>query len=135
MAMGFGNTGAVTFSSFAYLTGSTAQQIGGPSWSAASGDITPIGAADDILRVKAVSGRHNQEPINIPFFVNPATMVNPATSTASGTLVITYPSGATTFSMLAGMTRFKMGDLIDDEIMMGECELLPLGGAALDGTN
>lgn len=133
MAAGFGNTGAVTFAtSFAFLTGTTAQQITGPGWTAATGDVTPIAAADVLLRTKVVSGRLDQQPITVPFFMDAATITAP-TLTTSQTLSITYPDQATTpFAMPAGMTGFKYGDLIDDEIMIGECEFMLIGGAALD---
>lgn len=134
MAFGFGNTGAVTFGGFASLTGSNARQVGGPGWSAASGDVTPINRADNLLRSKVVSGRQNPEPLTVEFFMNPA-LDNTPTATPSGALTITYPTGTSPFLMNAGMTRFKWGDLIDDDVMVGECEFLLLGeGLALDDT-
>ncbi len=137
MAAGFGNLGAVTFSNYAFLTGTTAQQITGPGWSAAVGDITPINQADGLLMTKVVSGRHDQQPITVPFFTdaNVADHDAPGTTT-TGSLTITYPEGAALgFTMTAGMTAFKYGDLISDEVMVGECEFMLIGGAALDGVN
>ena len=137
MPAGFGNLGAVTFSNYAFLTGATAQQITGPGWSAAVGDITPINQADGLLMTKVVSGRHDQQPITVPFFTdaNVAGHDAPGTTT-TGSLAITYPDGASAgFAMTAGMTGFKYGDLISDEIMVGECEFMLIGGLALDGVN
>lgn len=137
MAAGFGNLGELTFSNYSFLSLTTVQQITGPGWSAASGDVTPIGAADGDLRTKVISGRHNQQPITVPFFTD-ANVVGhdaPSTGTTNGTLAITYPVSETGFSMTAGMTAFKYGDLIDDDIMVGECEFMLIGGVALDGVN
>lgn len=136
MAAGFGNLGAVTFSNYAFLDGSTAQQITGPGWSAATGDVTPINAVNGQLMTKVVSGRHEQQPITVPFFTdaNDATHDAPG-STTTGVLAMTYPTAEAGFSMTAGMTGFKYGDLISDEIMVGECEFMLIGGLALDGVN
>ena len=56
MAAGFGNTGAVTFSGYVFLASSPnlAQQVTGPGWTAATGDVTPIGAADVKRRTMVV---------------------------------------------------------------------------------
>ncbi len=134
MAAGFGNLGAVTFTNYAFLTGTTAQQITGPGWSAAVGDITPINQADGLLMTKVVSGRHDQQPITVPFFTDANDVSHDApVTTTTGTLAINYPPTQTNFSMTAGMTAFKYGDLISDEIMVGECEFMLIGGEAMDG--
>ena len=136
MAAGFGNLGAVTFSNYAFLTGATAQQITGPGWVAATGDVTPIDAANGLLMTKVVSGRLDQQPITVSFFTDANVMGHDAPgTTTTGTLAITYPVAEAGFSMTAGMTAFKYGDLISDEVMVGECELMLIGGVALDGVN
>ena len=134
MAAGFGNTGAATFSNYAFLTGATAQQITGPGWTAATADITGIAAANGLLMTKVVSGHHDQQPITVPFFTDANVMGHDAPgTTTTGVLAITYPTAATGFSLTAGMTAFKYGDLISDEVMVGECEFMLIGGVALDG--
>ena len=134
MALGFGNTGSVTFDSFAGMsTGSLPQSATGPGWTAATGDVTAIDAADDILRVKVVSGRHDPIPITVPIVFDPAHIaggIAPDTNTNSGTLLMTYPP-AEAFSMAAGMTAFKYGDMLDDDVMIGECEFMLIGGLVL----
>ena len=138
MAAGFGNLGAVTFSNYAFLAvAGMVQQISGPGWSAAVGDITGIDAADGQLMTKVVSGRHDQQPITVSFFsdANLASHDAPGPTTNTGVLAITYPVSEAGFSMTAGMTAFKYGDLILDEVMVGECEFMLIGGATLDGVN
>lgn len=135
MAFGFGNLGTVTFGSWSGLTTSSVQQVTGPGWTAAVGDITPINQADERLRLKVVSARHNQQPVTVSYFMDPADLAIGASppssgSTASGTLILTYPP-AEVFSTAAGMTAFKYGDMLDDEVMVGECEFMIIGGAAL----
>lgn len=137
MAYGFGNLGSVTYSGYAFLAVAGAvQQITGPGWSAATGDITPINQIDGLLMKKVVSGRHEQQPITVPFFSDAEVASHDAPSaTTTGTLAITYPTAEAGFALLAGMTGFKYGDLISDEIMVGECEFMLLGGVVLDGVN
>ena len=137
MPAGFGNLGAVTFTNYAFLAVAGAvQQLTGAGWSAATGDVTPINAVNGQLMTKVVSGRHDQQPITVSFFTdaNVASHDAPGTTT-TGLLAITYPTSEAGFSHTAGMTAFKYGDLISDEIMVGECEFMLIGGLALDGVN
>ena len=134
MAAGFGNTGAVTYTTqYPFLTGVTAQQITGPGWTAATGDVTPIGAGDNNWNIMVISGRRIQEEISVPFFMNAAAAdVGSPTDTKSQAMTISYPdqpAGPLTFN--AGMTFFKYGDLISDEVMVGECRFMPVGGIAV----
>lgn len=134
MAGGFGNAGIATHGSFAFATVTAGiQQITAPGWTAAVGDITPIDHTNGNLRRKVVSGHLDPQSITITYFMDPANHVSP-TSTQTGTLDITYPTQAGAWSMQAGMTSFKMGDLIEDDVMVGECEFMLLGNAVLDDT-
>ena len=133
MAAGLGNTGAVTYAAYTFLTGLTSQQITGPGWTAATGNVTPIGGSDDEWNVMVISGRRVQEEISIPFFMDAAAAsVGSPTATKNSAMTISYPdqpAGALSFN--AGMTFFKYGDLISDEVMVGECRFMPVGGIAV----
>lgn len=135
MAAGFGNAGSFTHASLAAAVEGNAQQITGPGWTAAVGDITNINATDSQLRTKVISGHLDPQPVTVNFFMDPATQASP-TATTTGTLLLDYPGAQTgTFSMNAGMTAFKWGDMIEDDIMVGECEFMLTGGAVLDDTS
>ncbi len=132
MPGGFGNTGLATHGSFAFATVTAGlQQITGPGWTAAVGDITAINAMDGELRTKVVSKHLDPQPFTLTYFMDPANHVQPD-ATSQGNIVISYPnSPLKTFTDSAAMTSFKMGDLIEDDVMVGECEFMLLGGGVL----
>jgi len=129
---GFGNAGTATHASMVWATVTAGiQQITGPGWTAAVGDITAIDAANGQLRTKVVSQHLDPQPFTLTYFMAPDSHVQ-ADGTSQGNIVITYPAAAPkTFTMPAAMTSFKMGDLIEDDVMVGECEFMLLGGAVL----
>ena len=130
MAGGFGNTGLATHGSMVWASVTAGiQQITGPGWTAAVGDITAIDATDGELRTKVVSQHLDPQPFTLTYFMDPATHAQ-ADATTAGNIVITYP-GPKTFTDAAAMTSFKMGDLIEDDVMVGECEFMLLGGGVL----
>lgn len=132
MAQGFGNAGNLTFAGWTTVTGADARQIGAPGWTRVVADLTPIDQANGILRKKIVSGRLDPKAISVELFYDPASAGTPAPPTAAALLTLTYPTGNTAFAMNASASDWTAGSMIDDEVMIAECEFTLAGGVALD---
>ena len=136
MAKGFGNASAtVTFTTaYAGLTAADVRQVTGiGSWTAAVGDITPLSVGNGNYRTKVVSGRWDPQPITMEILFDPESTLgtHPTSGTTSQILTVEYPNGAS-YSETAGMTAFRYGDLLDDDVMVSECEFMVVGGGAPD---
>ena len=137
MAKGFANgAGAITFGAWGGLTNAFARQITSiGAWNAAVGDVTAIGAADGELRNKVVSGRYDPQPTTVEYLFDPEDGENgthPTSSSVSSTLTLTYPGTNDVWTDSCGMTAFRWGDMLDDDVMVGECEFIVVGGGTPD---
>lgn len=140
MAVGYGNASSLAFAGWTGLTNIAAsagliQSISSPGWTRQIGDITSIDAADGNLRTKIGSGRLEPNGITVSFFYDPDAGGLDAPILTAAALTITYPvplapTSIYTQSCLVG--AFSIGNLIDDEISVCECEFMPAGAEAFD---
>ncbi len=139
MAIGYANTSTLSFAGWTGLTdiASSAgliQSISSPGWTRAIADITSIDVADGKLRTKVASGRLEQNGITVAFFYDPsATGLNSPILTAAALTVnyaATNMAPVTPYTQTCFVTSFSIGNVIDDEISVCECEFMPTGNLA-----
>jgi hypothetical protein len=138
MAVGYGNAASLAFAGWTGLTDIAAsagliQSIASPGWTRQVADITPIDLADGKLRQKLGSGRLEQNGITVSFFYDPdSTGLNSPILTPAA-LTLTYPvplAPTSVYVQTCIVSAFSIGNIIDDEISVCECEFMPTGNAA-----
>ena len=142
MAVGYPNAGTLAYAGWTGLAtaGDSAglvQSISSPGWTRQIADITAIDAADAILRKKLGSGRLEPNGITVSFFYDPAPApagLNAPPLTANA-LTLTYPAplaATSAYVQSCLVSAFSIGNFIDDEISVCECEFMPAGGEAFN---
>ena len=140
MAVGYPNASTLAFAGWTGLTNIAAsagliQSISNPGWTRAIADITAIDAADSILRKKVASGRLEPNGITVSFFYDPAAAGLNSPILTAAALTLDYAAGlspASTYTQSCFVTAFSIGNVIDDEVSVCECEFMPAGGEAFD---
>lgn len=139
MAVGYPNTGTLAFANWAGLVNAAAsaglvQSISSPGWTRQIADITAVDAADN-LRTKLGSGRLEGNGVTVSFFYDPSATPAGLDSPplAAQTLTLDYQtplSAVSLYTQKMFVTSFSIGNFIDDEISVCECEFMPEGGEA-----
>ena len=140
MAVGYANAGTLAYGNWTGLAtaGASAglvQSITSPGWTRNLADVTAIDQADAFLRKKLASGRLEHNGVTVSFFYDPDSTGLDAPPLDFNGLTLTYPppmapTSAYTQSMF--VTAFSIGNFIDDEISVCECEFMPAGDEAFD---
>lgn len=140
MAVGYPNAGTLTFATWTGLldiasSAGLIQSISSPGWTRQIADITAIDAADAILREKLGSKRLEQNGITVAFFYDPDSTGLDAPPLTAQALAVTYPTAmaaTSPFNQSCFVSAFSIGNLIDDEISVCECEFMPSGAETFD---
>ncbi len=140
MAVGYPNASTLAFAGWTGLTDPAAsagliQSISSPGWTRAIADITAIDAADALLRKKIASGRLEPNGITVSFFYDPATGGLDEPIFTAAALTLTYAAGlspASPYTQSCFVTAFSIGNVIDDEVSVCECEFMPAGAEVFD---
>lgn len=140
MAVGYGNAGTLAYATWTGLATTAAsagmiQSISSPGWSRQIGDITSIDAQDAFLRAKIGSGRLEPNGITVAFFYDPDSSGLDAPPLDFNTLTLTYPTPLAPTSAYVQsclVASFSIGNMIDDEISVCECEFMPVGAEAFN---
>jgi len=138
MAVGYPNAGTLNYTNWTGLAtpGASAglvQNISSAGWTRQIGDATAIDAADNLLRRKVGSGRLEHNGITTSFFYDPSAGGLDSPPITVNTLTLTYPPGMSPVSpyiQQALVGAFSIGNFIDDEISVCECEFMPSGAEA-----
>jgi len=137
MAVGYPNAGTLAFGVWAGLIDIAAsaglvQSISSPGWTRQVGDTTAIDAADN-LRTKVGSGRQEGDGITVSFFYDPDLNGLNSPPLSAQVLTLRYPTPMAPtqpYSQSCFVGSFSIGNFIDDEISVCECEFMPAGGTA-----
>jgi len=140
MAVGYANAGTLAYVNWVGLatTGASAgmiQSISSPGWTRQIADITSIDAADAILRKKLGSGRLEPNGITVSFFYDPDSTGLDAPPLTANVLTLKYPTpmaATSDYVQSCLVSAFSIGNFIDDEISVCECEFMPAGGEAFN---
>lgn len=139
MAIGYANTATLKYAGWTGLLSTVnsaglVQSISSPGWTRAIADITAIDAADNLLRKKVASGRLEPNGIAVVFFYDPAATGLDSPPLTSNALVLVYTglSPVSDYTQLCLVSAFSIGNMIDDEVSVCECEFMPTGGEAFD---
>lgn len=141
MAVGYPNAGTLNYVNWTGIATPVAsagliQSISSPGWTRQIGDITAIDAADGNLRTKIGSGRLEPNGIAVSFFYDPVVTVGlDSPPLTANLLTLTYPVGmapASAYIQNCLVSAFSVGNMIDDEISVCECEFMPAGAEAFD---
>ena len=138
MAVGYPNAGTLNYTNWTGLAtpGASAglvQNVASPGWARQIGDATAIDAADNLLRRKVGSGRLEPNGITTSFFYYPQSGGLDSPPITVNILTLTYPPGmlpVSPYIQLALVNGFSIGNFIDDEISVCECEFMPSGAEA-----
>lgn len=140
MAVGYPNGGTLAYASWTGLLDAAAsagliQSISSPGWTRQLADVTAIDQADNKLRKKLASSRLEHNGVTVSFFYDPDSTGLDSPPLDFNTLTLTYPSPmAPTSAYIQSMfvTAFSIGNFIDDEISVCECEFMPAGDEAFN---
>ena len=140
MTVGYPNESTLAFAGWTGLTNIAAsagliQSISSPGWTRAIADITAIDVADGNLRAKRASGRLEPNGIAVSFFYDPAAGGLDSPILTAAALTLDYAAGlspASTYTQSCFVTEFSIGNVIDDEVSVCECEFMPAGAEAFD---
>ena len=140
MAVGYGNAGTLAYAVWTGLLDIAAsagmiQSISSPGWTRQIADITAIDVADGLLRTKLGSSRLEPNGITVAFFYDPDSTGLDSPPLTSNALTLTYPTPlapTSTYLQNCLVSAFSIGNLIDDEISVCECEFMPAGGEAFN---
>ena len=138
MAVGYPNASTLAFAGWAGLTNAAAsaglvQSIASPGWTRQIADITSIDLADGVLRTKLASGRLEQNGITVSFFYDPDSGGLDSPILTAAALTVTYPlpmAPTSAYTQTCAVIAFSIGNVIDDEISVCECEFMPTGNLA-----
>ena len=140
MAVGYPNAATLTYVNWVGLAtaGASAglvQSISSPGWTRAVADITAIDAVDGKLRTKLDSKRLEQSGITVSFFYDPAAGGLDAPPLTANALAVTYPPALgpiSAYDQSCFVSAFSIGNVIDDEVSVCECEFMPAGVETFD---
>ena len=140
MAVGYGNAGTLAYAVWGGLLNIAAsagliQRISSPGWTRQIADITAIDVADGALRTKLASGRLEPNGITVSFFYDPDSLGLDAPPLTSNALTVSYPTpmaATSDYVQNCFVSAFSIGNLIDDEISVCECEFMPSGAEAFN---
>lgn len=143
MAVGYANAATLAYANWTGLAtvGAAAglvQSVTSPGWTRAVADVTAIDQADGALgtlRKKLASFRLEHNGVTVAFFYDPDSTGLDSPPLDFNTLTMTYPSPMAPTSVYAQsmfVTAFSIGNMVDDEISVCECEFMPAGDEAFD---
>ena len=140
MAVGYPNAGTLAFAVWGGLIDIAAsaglvQSISSPGWTRQIGDITAIDAADGDLRAKLGSSRLEPNGIAVSFFYDPDSNGLNSPPLTAQVLTLSYPTlmaATSDYVQKCLVSAHSIGNWIDDEISVCECEFMPSGGEAFN---
>lgn len=140
MAVGYANGATLAYANWVGLATPSASagiisSVSSPGWTRNVADITSIDAADNFLRAKLASGRLEPNGITTAFFYDPQAAGLDSPPLDFNTLTIVYPvamAPTSDYVQSCLVTAFSIGNIIDDEVSVCECEFMPVGGEAFD---
>ena len=140
MAVGYPNAAVLLYGNWTGLATAGAaaglvQSITSPGWTRNLADVTAIDQVDARIRKKLASGRLEHNGVTVSFFYDPDSSGLESPPLDFNPLTLTYPGPmAPTSDYVQSMfvTAFSIGNFIDDEISVCECEFMPAGDEAFD---
>lgn len=140
MAVGYANGATLAYVGWVGLATPSASaglvsSVSSPGWTRNVADITSIDAADDTLRAKLSSGRLEPNGITTAFFYDPSATGLDSPPLTANALSIVFPvamAPVSDYTQNCFVTAYSIGNVIDDEVSVCECEFMAAGGEEFD---